>query len=103
MVKIFSADDRVRVYFLKNILEEQGIACTVKNDHSMSLAGEVPVVECWPELWLLDDDKYPVAKEVVDDFLVHPEEQGAEWVCQECGERHGAQFTACWNCGWELK
>ncbi len=48
MLKIFVSQILVEVESLKEILEQAGIPCTVKNQQGSSLAGEVPFAEVFP-------------------------------------------------------
>jgi len=94
---IHTSEDRIYLYHLKNILEAQGIGCVVKNDRLASLAGEIPSLTVWPELWVKDVMKEKWAKEIISDYENNIS-QGENWVCENCGEEHGAQFKDCWNC-----
>ena len=42
---------------LKNVLATFGIKCVMKKLDLISAAGELPPIECWPELWVVEDDK----------------------------------------------
>jgi len=60
--------------------------------------GEVPPIECWPELWIINDNDEALAnKYLASDPL--GEKVLAEWKCENCGERSEGQFTDCWSCG----
>ena len=37
------------------MLETAGIACEIRNDRLAGALGEIPFVECWPELWVVDN------------------------------------------------
>ena len=50
MRKIFSSESIVEVSHLRNLLETAGIACQIRNDRLSGALGEIPFVECWPEL-----------------------------------------------------
>jgi hypothetical protein len=97
MVQIHTSEDRIYLYHLKNLLEDQGIDCLIKNDQLSSLVGELPAGEAWPELWIADKLKEKWAKEII---LDHEKSiaTGSNWVCENCGEEHSPQFKDCWNC-----
>ena len=101
MVRVYTSDDRILIYHLKNMLEAESIMCMVKNDHAMSLAGEVPAIECWPELWVLDEDMQAKAEKFVLANIVSGKNLEPIWVCTQCGEKHEPQFSECWSCGAE--
>ncbi len=99
MKKVFSNQDFLLIGHLKNVLETFGIECTIKNMYLASAVGEIPPIECWPELWVLDDSKYEEALTVLKrnqatlDLIKDP------WKCGSCGEDIEGQFSECWNCG----
>ena len=95
--QVHTSEDRIYLYHLKNILEAQGIDCEIKNDRLSSLAGEIPMLTVWPELWVKDAMKEKWAKEIIHDYE-NNKNQGDNWTCENCGEEHGAQFKDCWNC-----
>jgi hypothetical protein len=80
------------------LLEKAEIPCIVRNDHLSIAAGEIPHTP--PELWILNDEDYPTAKEIVDGWQNAKIETGDPWVCR-CGEKIEGQFTSCWKCGRE--
>lgn len=72
----------------------------MKNDFLAGAAGELPPMECWPELWVLEDKQYQAAIAIVSaaslENLVEP---AGRWICGVCGEDLEGQFTDCWKCG----
>ena len=101
MKKLFVSQSLVEIEVLKELLEKVDILCTIKNQQGSSLAGEVPFVEVFPELWIVTDDDLDRAKEVLKERAKVVEAGKAAWVCSGCGERHDGNFTACWKCGQE--
>jgi hypothetical protein len=97
MKQVYTSQDRLYIYHLKNLLEIQGIKCLVKNDGLSSIVGEIPVLTAWPELWVTDPDLENWAKEIIRRSKKDAV-QGKTWVCEQCGEEHSAQFTDCWQC-----
>ncbi|MEE9309864.1 MAG: DUF2007 domain-containing protein [Cocleimonas sp.] len=97
MKLVHTTEDRIYLYHLKNILEAQGIDCVIKNERLASIAGEIPIVSVWPELWVNDNMKEKWAKEIIVEFEKDAIE-GENWTCENCGEEHPAQFKDCWNC-----
>ncbi len=100
MKKVFVSQILVDVEMLKETLERAGIHCTIKNQRASSLAGEIPFVEVFPELWILRDEDYERAKELLEGRPIVGE-KGPSWTCSGCGEFHVSDFTACWRCGRE--
>jgi len=98
MIKVFSAQDFIEVAFWRNYLEQQGIACQIRNEFLSSAAGELPPIECWPELWVMDPmDEARAAEFLASDPLGN--KSLAAWNCSVCGEQSEGQFSDCWNCG----
>ena len=95
--QVYTSEDLIYLYHLKNVLEAQGIDCVIKNDRLSSLAGEIPLTICWPELWVLDPLKAKWAVEIIEESR-STQDKGSNWVCENCGEEHSTQFTDCWNC-----
>src|SRR5688572_3768697 len=65
MKRLHSAKDPLMIGHLKNVLASVGIKCVAKNVDLISAAGELPPVECWPELWVIDDAKFRRAESVL--------------------------------------
>lgn len=97
MKLVYTSEDNIYLYHLKNLLEAQGIDCVIKNEHLSSLSGDIPMTIAWPELWVKDVMKEAWAKEIIEDSKKELEE-GKMWVCENCNEEHAAQFSDCWNC-----
>jgi hypothetical protein len=101
MKRIYSAKDPLMVGHLKNVLATFGIQCVAKNVDLISAAGELPPIECWPELWLIDDAKFSRAQSILKQTLAPLESVKKPWRCSGCGETIEGQFTECWSCGGE--
>ena len=101
MKRIYSAKDPLMVGHLKNVLATFGIQCVAKNVDLISAAGELPPIECWPELWLIDDAKFSRAQSILKQILAPLESVKKPWRCAGCGETIEGQFTECWNCSRE--
>lgn len=97
MKMIFTSEDSVYLHHLKNMLEAKQIDCIIKNDRLGSIAGEVPVGVCWPELWVRDAIHETWARELIAESQKYAEEN-KNWICEDCGEEHSSRFTDCWNC-----
>lgn len=96
MKKVFTHENRLIVFHLKNLLEEQGITCRVKNEFASGGVGDLSPFETWPELWV-DDDVAEWAAQVVGRHL-QAEREGEPWRCKFCGEHNDSHFEVCWNC-----
>ena len=94
----FTLADRAEAGLIKELLEREGIVCLIRNEQLFAALGEIPFLECLPELWLVDDEVWPRAKLLLDSWLKN-ETGGLSWTCPSCGETLEGQFGACWNCG----
>ena len=96
MKKIYTHENRLLVFNLKNLLQEQGIECMVKNEFASGGVGDLAPFETWPELWVVDEGDYESAELVVAQL---EQKDGADVFCPHCGEGNGSQFRICWKCG----
>jgi putative signal transducing protein len=101
MKKLYTAQSPLVITHLKNLLESGGIRCVVKNLYLAGAVGELPPIECWPELWVLDDLRYPEARRLLDRILAPVRPAEKPWHCQKCAIDIDGQFSECWNCGGE--
>jgi rubrerythrin len=101
MKKVFVSQNLIEVEMRKEWLEQAGVRCMIKNQRSSSLAGEIPFTEVFPELWVIQDEEYDRARQLLEEGLALLPSNQDTWVCPGCGERHEGQFGTCWNCGQE--
>jgi hypothetical protein len=99
MKRVYSAKDPLMIGHLKNVLTAAGIRCVTKKLDLISAAGELPPIDCWPELWVVDDDRVGRAKAVLKKALAPLAAVRKSWTCPSCGENLEGQFSECWNCG----
>lgn len=101
-LRSFAHRDRPFALLLKERLANEGIVCLVRNDELSSALGEIPFVEIYPELWVVDDEVLPRARLLLESWLrEEAADPGDAWSCPRCGETHEAQFGSCWQCGCE--
>ena len=98
MKRVHTAESLAEVGHLKNILQQNGIDCFVKNEQLSGAIGEVPFLECMPELWIHDDTALDKAQEIIVEQKA-PAVAAEAWRCKSCDETNEGQFAACWNCG----
>ncbi len=98
MKKIYSADNLIMAGHVKGLLESNSIECIIKNQNLAGAIGELPPVECWPEVWVVHEEDYSQAMKIVDSVITHDQHLHNEWKCI-CGEIIEGQFSACWQCG----
>ena len=98
MKRIFTDADSVLSGFVETLLVNAGIECIVRTEYLGGGVGELPVNECWPEVWVLDDADASAAAKIIERALKEPSAAVA-WTCVQCGESLEAQFDQCWSCG----
>jgi Putative prokaryotic signal transducing protein len=96
--KVHTAESTVEVAHLRNVLEAAGIACFVRNEGLSSVIGEIPFVECWPELWVVRNGDALRARGLIDEARRTDTAGWPDWRCERCGEIVEGQFDACWKC-----
>lgn len=97
MKKLTSAPTVVTIHHYKNLLEAEGIAAQIRNEHLGSILGDMPFTETWPQLWVVNDLDYDRAMQLIEGTAL--EESPPDWRCRKCGENNEGQFAACWKCG----
>ena len=98
MKRLYSHESLAHVGHVRNLLEQSGIDCFVKNEQLSGGLGEIPFLECLPELWILRDADLRRAQALLE-AIEQPGASRAHWRCRQCGERNEGQFAACWQCG----
>ncbi|ALS99583.1 DUF2007 domain-containing protein [Lacimicrobium alkaliphilum] len=98
MIKVYSNEDRFLVQQIKDMLESNGIPCFIKNEFAIGGAGDLSPFDCWPEVWIIDNDWQTKAEQVIEGVKSDPQ-QGRDWCCKKCGETNAGSFGICWSCG----
>ena len=81
-----------------NLLQQAGIACRLTGVHLHAVAGEIPVDQCGPDLWLENQQDRELAMQIIEGWA-EGSKLGAHWACPACGEWLEPQFSECWQCG----
>ncbi len=98
MTRVFTGNTLAEVGYLRQVLEQSGIPCFIKNEQLGGALGEVPFLECMPELWVLDDAMVDWARELIDEQMSRTG-NASSWRCRSCGETNEGQYAVCWSCG----
>ena len=99
MKKVYTTKDPLMIGHLKNVLATFDIKCITKNYDLSSAAGELPPIECWPELWVVDDHRHAEAEAILKKTLAPLKSVKKSWQCAGCNEEIEGQFSECWKCG----
>lgn len=102
MRMVYTAFELFKVKYISDLLTQAEIPNTTRNVDLTGAAGELPITEIWPEIWVVDADDEQRARDLIasidlDAALATP--SGEAWTCPQCGEALEAQFDSCWNCG----
>jgi hypothetical protein len=94
---IARAEHPLQAAIWADTLRAAGIRCEVRNTTLAGALGEIPFLECAPQLWVMDDADEARARDVLQQ-LREPV-TGLPWRCSSCGEESEPQFGTCWKCG----
>ncbi|MCJ8299189.1 MAG: DUF2007 domain-containing protein [Pseudomonadales bacterium] len=95
MKLIYTHANNLIVLNAKNIVEASSIKVFLKNEFSSAGVGELPPIDNWLELWVVEDLHYERAQKLL---AVFNSKELADWQCVKCAEINGAAFDYCWNC-----
>jgi len=97
----FSLGERSLAGLFRDMLQQEGIDCLIRNEQLFAALGEIPFIECFPELWVVDDEVFPRAENLLRQWMQSDATDRPAWICPACGEESEGQFNACWRCGRE--
>lgn len=96
MKKLVANENPFILANIREILEQQDIRCTIKNEFASSGSGELPHFDLWPELWILEDSDLESAQAILTE--INDNSWKDEWTCSFCQEKNADSFEYCWNC-----
>ena len=99
MEPVFTSANPALAGLVLSVLESAGIPCLLRNQYQTGAMGELPVNECWPQVWVVDEADLQRAARLIRETLPRDGADGAPWACPGCGEVLEAQFAQCWQCG----
>ena len=97
MKKVYSSDNVIMAGHIHSLLEANNIDCHLRNINLSGGIGELPINECWPEVWINDDNDQSIAEQLIKHALSISAKKES-WSCA-CGETIEGQFDVCWSCG----
>ncbi len=111
MKRVYTADSVAMAWHISNVLQFHGIDTELRNSNLYSVAGELPITECLPEVWVKRPLDFRYAEQLIRELLqgdgqpdsTDKPEAGAlssapDWLCRECGESNADIFAICWQC-----
>lgn len=97
MKRVYSTDNVAMAWHMRNVLQQHGIEAQVRNVNLYSVAGEIPINECQPEVWVGNLD-FARSEQLIREVESDPVGEGPDWICEHCGENNLDTFDICWNC-----
>jgi hypothetical protein len=93
--RLLRAPNAVLATIWVDLLCEAGYPATVERLHLSSAAGELPIDQCLPEIWLRHAEHTDAARTLIDALQALPQRH---WICRSCQEEVEGGFEDCWNC-----
>lgn len=100
MKRFYQDYNRIKVYQVKELLEDNGIPVMLKNEMLQGAVGEVPPQDTNPEVWLVDNEWETKANQLLAEFESDLIQLATEesWTCPQCNEMNEGNFSICFNC-----
>lgn len=99
MIRLTRAPNLMLGQHWVNLLLQAGIACRLTGEHLHAVAGEIPVDQCGPDIWVERESDKAAAMQIIDGWADAANAGGPHWQCAVCGEWLEPQFSECWQCG----
>tara|TARA_R110001592_G_scaffold326640_2_gene607536 strand:- start:7601 stop:7912 length:312 start_codon:yes stop_codon:yes gene_type:complete len=97
MKLIYTHENTMLLHSAKNILDSNNIESVFKNEHSSPSGPNLGISNIFQELWVVHDEDYLRAREILEREIINPEPKAA-WTCPQCNEDNAGSFDFCWNC-----
>ncbi|MCC5881253.1 MAG: DUF2007 domain-containing protein [Halomonas sp.] len=96
-VRVFAHSNALLVSHVRNVLAAADIPVELRNMVLGGGAGELPLGECEPEVWVAPHNREH-AEALIHAAMSGPGETPG-WHCPNCGETLEGVFDTCWRCG----
>ena len=97
MKRVHAAANLVEAHLLVHLLADRGIRARVLNANASSVAGELPIDQAMPQVWVDDAADAERARALIDEYARMP--VGPVKKCPACCEENPSSFELCWSCG----
>ena len=98
MRRVFTAATLFEAHLVQQMLEAEFISAAVFNENAHGAAGELPITEVWPEVWIEDDRHRVEACSIIERYEATTSDS-TRMPCAQCGEINPGNFELCWRCG----
>ena len=99
--KLYHAANLPDAHLLRGLLGQAGIEAHVFNENAQGGVGQLPVMEAYPQIWIVDERDVPRARQIIEAFEHMPSIRSTVR-CQQCAEDNPSNFQVCWSCGANL-
>ena len=101
MKELYRHKDHSTVAYYKSILESEGIAMMLRNEHTtMAGLSEIPIPEFFPNICVMNDEDYPRAWKILKQTMEsNSKNSEIDVTCAACGEINPGNFDMCFSCG----
>lgn len=104
MQRVYVARNVSEAHIVNGMLNAAGIKAEVRGHYLAGGYGELPMTaDTLPSVWIDDAGQAANAKALISEYERPGASKGPPWRCEQCGEIHAGQFTACWKCGRERR
>ena len=98
MKRLVQAPNAALAHLWTAQLRSAGFDVSVQREFAGGIAGEIPVDQALPEIWIMDDDQHARARQLLRDLQNLPQRR---WHCARCTELVEGPCDQCGNCGAE--
>ncbi|QOR37510.1 DUF2007 domain-containing protein [Billgrantia diversa] len=96
-VRVFAHSNSLLVSHVRNVLAAAGVPVELRNMVLGGGAGELPLGECEPEVWVAAHNRERA--EALIQAAMTGSSEAPDWRCSHCGEVLEGAFETCWRCG----
>lgn len=97
MIKAYAAANLQDAHILMGLLHAEGIEARIFNTSAQGGLGEIPFIQAYPEIWLVNPGDLGRARRLFEMFE-GPADGAAPVRCVSCEEDNPSSFDICWNC-----
>lgn len=97
MKQVYCAENLFWLQLARNALDFAGINSQVRNEYAAGALGDLGIFDCWPELWVNEQDAAR-AQQIIQELMAHSEATQAERPCPYCQSQCPLHFERCWQC-----
>ena len=97
MQRVFTAATLLEAHLVQQMLEAEFIPAAVFNENAHGAAGELPITEVWPEVWIKEDRHCSGARSIIERYETASSSE-MRATCAQCGESNPVNFQMCWYC-----